>query len=53
MDVVEIEKAYIVGTSLGAPKALEVAPRHTEKVMSLSANSRWTKTDLFIDLSIY
>jgi len=48
MQALGINKAHVVGTSLGAATALQFAAKYPDKVKSLSAHSAWTKTDLFI-----
>ena len=43
-----IERAHVMGLSLGAATGLWLAARHPEKVKSLSLHSGWTKTDPFL-----
>jgi len=50
MDAVGIDKAHILGTSLGAATALKVGAKAPDKVKSLSVHSGWSKTDLFIQV---
>jgi len=43
-----IERAHVMGLSLGAATGLWLAARHPEKVKSLSLHSAWTKSDPFL-----
>jgi 3-oxoadipate enol-lactonase len=44
----KIERAHVMGLSLGAATGLWLAARHPERVKSLSLHSGWTKSDLFL-----
>ena len=48
MQALGIEKAQISGLSLGAATGMWLAAKYPDKVSSLSLNSGWTKTDLFL-----
>lgn len=45
----EIEKAHVMGLSLGATTGLWLAARHPGRVKSLSLHGGWTRTDPFIE----
>lgn len=45
----EIEKAHVMGLSLGAATGLWLAARHPGRVKSLSLHGGWTRTDPFIE----
>ena len=48
MQAVGIDKAHVMGMSLGAGTGLWLAAKYPKKVKSLSVHSGWTKTDLFL-----
>lgn len=48
MQAVGIDKAHIMGVSLGAVTGMWVATKYPDKVKSLSIHSGWTKTDPFL-----
>jgi len=48
MQAAGIEKAHILGLSLGAATGMWLAAKYPDKVKSLSLHSGWTKTDSFI-----
>ena len=48
----KIDRAHVMGLSLGAATGLWLAARHPEKVKSLSLHSGWTKSDPFIEAVI-
>jgi len=48
MQAIGVEKAHVMGVSLGAATGLWLAAKYPERVKSLSVHSGWTKTDLFI-----
>lgn len=48
MQAVGVEKAHVMGLSLGAVIGMWLAVKYPEKVKSLSVHSGWTKTDLFL-----
>ena len=45
----KIDRAQVMGLSLGAATGLWLAARHPEKVKTLSLHSGWTKSDPFIE----
>ena len=49
MQAIGVEKAHVMGLSLGAGIGLWLAAKYPERVNSLSVHSCWTKTDLFIE----
>ncbi|HSE83096.1 MAG TPA: alpha/beta hydrolase [Thermodesulfobacteriota bacterium] len=48
MQAVGIDKAHIMGVSLGSVTGMWVAIKYPDKVKSLSTHSVWTKTDPFL-----
>ncbi len=48
MDAVGIEKAHVMGLSLGAATGMWLAAKYPAKVKSLSLHSSWPKTDPFL-----
>ena len=48
MQAIGVEKAHVMGVSLGGAVGMWLAVKHPEQVKSLSIHSGWTKTDLFI-----
>jgi pimeloyl-ACP methyl ester carboxylesterase len=52
MRAIGIERAHVMGLSLGAATSLWLAAKYPEKVKTLSVHSAWTKTDLFIKTTI-
>jgi len=46
--VMEIERAHILGLSLGGAVAMKVAATHPGLVLSLSLHSSWPKTDAYL-----
>ena len=48
MQAIGVERAHIMGLSLGAAASMWVAAKYPEKVKSLSLHSAWTKSDLFL-----
>lgn len=48
MQAIGVEKAHVMGLSLGAAIGMWLAIKYPEKVKSLSLHSAWTKTDLFL-----
>jgi 3-oxoadipate enol-lactonase len=48
MEAIGVEKAHVMGLSLGAAIGMWLAAKYPEKVKSLSIHSGWTKTDPFI-----
>jgi len=49
MQAIGVEKAHVMGLSLGAATGLWLAAKYPQRVKSLSVHSSWTKTDLFIE----
>jgi len=52
MRAIGIERAHVMGLSLGAATSLWLAAKYPEKEKTLSVHSAWTKTDLFIKTTI-
>ena len=48
LGVLKIDRAHVMGLSLGAATGLWLAARHPDKVKSLSLHSAWTKSDPFL-----
>src|SRR5258707_1182666 len=48
MQALGVEKAHVMGLSLGAADGMWLAAKYPGKVKSLSIHGGWTKTDLFI-----
>jgi pimeloyl-ACP methyl ester carboxylesterase len=48
MQVIGVERAHIMGLSLGAAVGMWLAQKHPEKVKTLSLHSGWTKTDPYL-----
>jgi pimeloyl-ACP methyl ester carboxylesterase len=48
LSALKIERAHVMGLSLGAATGLWLASRHPEKVKSLSLHSGWTKSDPYL-----
>jgi pimeloyl-ACP methyl ester carboxylesterase len=48
MDVLDVDRAHVVGVSLGAAAGMWLAAKYPERVASLSLHSAWAKTDTFI-----
>ena len=48
MQAIGVEKAHVMGLSLGAADGMWLAAKYPGKVKSLSIHGGWTKTDLFI-----
>jgi pimeloyl-ACP methyl ester carboxylesterase len=48
LSALKIERAHVMGLSLGAASAMWLAARHPQKVKSLSLHSAWPKTDPFL-----
>lgn len=48
LGALEIDRAHVMGLSLGAATGLWLAARHPDKVKSLSLHSAWTKSDPFL-----
>ncbi len=48
MQAMNIEKAHVMGLSLGAAVGMQLAAKHPEKVKTLSLHSSWPKTDPFL-----
>lgn len=52
MHAIGVERAHIMGLSLGAATGMWLAAKHPEKVLSLSLHSAWPKTDLFLRTAV-
>jgi pimeloyl-ACP methyl ester carboxylesterase len=52
MDALGIERAHVMGVSLGAATGLWLAAKYPRKVKSLSSHSGWTKTDPFLKVVV-
>lgn len=52
MDAVGIERAHVMGLSLGAATGMWLAARYPHKVLSLSLHSAWPKTDPFLKAAV-
>jgi pimeloyl-ACP methyl ester carboxylesterase len=52
MRAIGVERAHVMGLSLGAATSLWLAAKYPEKVKTLSVHSPWTKTDLFIKTTL-
>ena len=48
MQAIGVERAHVMGLSLGAAASMWLAAKYPEKVKSLSIHSGWTKSDLFL-----
>jgi len=48
MQAIGIERAHVMGLSLGAATGMWLAAKHPDKVTSLSLHSAWTRTDPFL-----
>jgi len=48
LGALKIDRAHVMGLSLGAATGLWLAARHPDKVKSLSLHSAWTKSDPFL-----
>ncbi len=48
MQAVGVERAHVMGLSLGAATGMWLAAKYPQKVMSLSLHSAWPKTDPFL-----
>ncbi|MGA7988366.1 MAG: alpha/beta hydrolase [Candidatus Dormiibacterota bacterium] len=48
MQAIGVERAHVMGLSLGAATGMWLAAKYPEKVKSLSLHSAWPKTDLFL-----
>jgi pimeloyl-ACP methyl ester carboxylesterase len=48
MQAMGVERAHVMGLSLGAATGMWLAAKYPEKVKSLSLHSAWPKTDLFL-----
>jgi pimeloyl-ACP methyl ester carboxylesterase len=48
MEAIGVERAHVMGLSLGASTGMWLAAKYPAKVKSLSLHSSWTKTDPFI-----
>jgi 3-oxoadipate enol-lactonase len=48
MQAIGVERAHVMGLSLGGAIGLWLAAKYPEKVKSLSVHSCWTRTDLFM-----
>jgi pimeloyl-ACP methyl ester carboxylesterase len=47
MQAIGVDKAHVVGLSLGGATGLWLAAKYPEKVKTLSVHSAWTKSDLY------
>src|SRR5438067_1536920 len=48
LSALKIERAHVMGLSLGAAVGMWLAARHPQKVKSLSLHSAWPKTDPYL-----
>jgi 3-oxoadipate enol-lactonase len=48
MAAIGLERAHVMGLSLGAAAGIWLAAKHPERVASLSLHSGWTRTDPFL-----
>jgi 3-oxoadipate enol-lactonase len=48
MQAIGVEKAHVVGLSLGGATGLWLAAKYPEKVKTLSVHSAWAKSDLYL-----
>jgi 3-oxoadipate enol-lactonase len=48
MQAIGVDKAHVVGLSLGGATGLWLAAKYPEKVKTLSVHSAWTKSDLYL-----
>jgi pimeloyl-ACP methyl ester carboxylesterase len=48
MEVLDIDRAHVVGVSFGAAVGMWLAAKYPERVASLSLHSAWAKTDPFV-----
>jgi pimeloyl-ACP methyl ester carboxylesterase len=48
MEAIGVERAHVMGLSLGASTGMWLAAKYPAKVKSLSLHSSWTKTDPFV-----
>lgn len=48
MQAIKVERAHVMGLSLGAAVGMHLAAKHPEKVKTLSLHSGWPKTDPFL-----
>ena len=52
MDAASVERAHVVGLSLGAATGMWLAAKHPARVKSLSLHSAWDRTDPFMRVVI-
>lgn len=52
MQAMKIDRAHVMGLSLGAAVGMHLAAKHPEKVKSLSLHSSWPKTDPFLKTAV-
>src|SRR5215467_8670227 len=48
MEAIGVERAHVMGLSLGASTGMWLAAKYPARVKSLSLHSAWPKTDLFV-----
>jgi pimeloyl-ACP methyl ester carboxylesterase len=52
MDAIGVERAHIMGLSLGAAVGMWLAAKYPQKVITLSLHSSWPKTDPFLKAAV-
>ena len=52
MQAIGVERAHVMGLSLGAATGMWLAAKYPERVMSLSLHSAWPKTDPFLRAAV-
>jgi len=52
MQAIGVERAHVMGLSLGAATGMWLAAKYPEKVLTLSLHSAWPKTDPFLKVAV-
>ncbi|HET7467685.1 MAG TPA: alpha/beta hydrolase [Candidatus Dormibacteraeota bacterium] len=52
MQAIKVDRAHVMGVSLGAAVGMHLAAKHPERVKTLSLHSSWPKTDPFLKTAV-
>lgn len=52
MNAIGVERAHVMGLSLGAATGMWLAAKYPDRVLTLSLHSAWPKTDLFLRTAV-